>query len=111
MDFLINWMQHTGVSVYAGALALVMFLILFRRLNAGERWVGLVIIIYSCTEIVANFMAVQKIPNLWWYNIMLIPQFMVVIAALHNQMISKKLKRIFSTGCLMLSIFHLFLCE
>lgn len=107
MDFLLTWLKHTGVSVYASAITLVIFLIMFRRLNAGERWVGLVIIIYSFTEIVANFMAVQKIPNLWWYNIMLIPQFMVVITALHNQMNSRKLKRIFSTGCLLISIFHL----
>lgn len=106
MNSFLSWLQHAKVAVYVAMTAAFIFVIFFKRLNGNERWVAAVILLYTSVDLVASVMSFLQLPNHWLYNVMLIPQFILVSVTLHCNMNGSKFKQVFRTGVLLLLILH-----
>jgi len=104
-EFLV-WLSAVDSFMYPCLVVMIWFLVSFFKMNSDDRWVAVTVILYGINDIVTSLMAFYKMHNLWFYNLMLFPQFIMVITLLIKNLYSRKLQLVLLTGGALLILFH-----
>lgn len=111
MDSLLAWFLNADIFIYPCLVVMLLLPFLFVKLQRVERLAAIAIMIYCVTDIVASVLASNKIGNLWFYNLMLFPQFIFVSLVCCIKITGKMLRMILYSGVafiLMLHVINLF---
>src|SRR5689334_5568870 len=106
MSDLIQWLKVVDSFIYPCLLVQFWLLISFFKMENSDRWVALTVMVYGVNDIVSSLMAYHKMHNLWFYNLMLFPQFILVIAVLTKNLRNKKIQLTLIAGGALLLLFH-----
>ena len=104
---LLLWLASNQIFIYPFLAILIGVLVSIRTLNSEEKWIALTVFIYAITEIISSMLAFHHHNNLWFYNLMLFPQFILVMILLVHNMANKTIRRILFIGGACLLLFHL----
>jgi hypothetical protein len=104
---LIRWLLTTHLTVQAAILTTLVSFLMLRKLSGTDLFVAVTVWLYAVVEITGAIMSYKDINNLWFYNTMLFPQFLLVSATLNREMKGVRLRQVYNTGGLLLMIAHL----
>lgn len=107
MEFLSSVINSLDILVVVALVSMFIFMAFYRRMETKNRWVTIVIMVYTLGELVALVMAGKKIHNQWFYGLMLVPQLILVTSTLKNGMMNRTTKMVMMGGSIVLSLAHL----
>jgi hypothetical protein len=106
MNFIYHFILASDWLVKVDILTLFMFTLLFSRLTGQERLVGIILLFYALSDIIAAMIGMHGFNNLWFYNLMLIPQFILVVYCLTKEFSNVQLKINLRWICVLILILH-----
>jgi hypothetical protein len=84
----------------------LVFAILFNRLNGIERLMGITVCFYAISDIVAFIVGKIGYSNMYFYNVLLIPQVILVVICLIYHLKNAKVKNILRLTTFIVLILH-----
>src|SRR4030095_11252986 len=107
MEQLKHWESILNISIYAGLVALIVFLGFYWKLDQGERRVAHAVFLFAGCDIVATVLIFVGKQNLWLYNWVLVPQIILVTFMMVHGMQGKVIKNVLIGGSIILTLLHI----
>jgi hypothetical protein len=103
----LDFLAAIGWFIPAGIITLLTMIYFFRKFDRMERFVILAVFPYLMTDWLTAWSTFNRINNHWMFNVMLLPQFTLVIFCMAFSSSNDRLRKIIFTGWLFLAIFHI----
>ncbi len=106
MKEVLQWFLSAETFIYPCLVVFAWLVFVFVRLNANDQWAAVTIIFYCITDLTGSVMAHNSVNNLWFYNLMLFPQFLLITVTLTMNLENRLLRWILLFGFVAIILLH-----
>src|SRR5688572_593298 len=98
MSGVLDWFLYVDVFIYLCMIIMVWLLISAPNQDRDDRWLSATIILYGINDVITSVMAYNDMNNLWLYNLVLFPQFILVLTILIRKIRNATISTVLTGG-------------
>jgi len=106
MSGALSWFLSIEIFMYLCLVVIAWLLVSIWNQDNDGKWVSATVMIYGINDLTSSVMAFNEINNLWLYNLMLFPQFIMVLVILIRKIQNVRIRWVLISGGVILILFH-----
>ena len=100
------WFSTVDIFMYVSMVIMLWLLVSIWSQDPDDKWVSATIMIYGINDLTSSVMAFNEFNNLWLYNLVLFPQFIMVMTILIRKIQNTKIRWLLISVGVILILFH-----